>query len=304
MIDGSATNRGMVAYLVRNGTDTAVNVGFFVPTPTAATYVAERWDSSSGLGAISPAYTQTCANATNGKFRIDSPTAITCNGSGWNAPTLNSGVCITGTSPTGECIIPSFTGALVGDIKMWNLSGTSSTPRCSGCLTSYSTGGLPYSYYEFTVDKRGGPTSPTERYVVLYADTLYEISPTFPVAGVAEVNLVGGVGGTRYTGEILEDWGWCHSASGMPFICITGQQERMRHYRALAWAKLHAQDLRAAVRTRPATTATPHTQTALPDTTASPLNFESWDWRVCEGTWTSTSPSATCTIAFPPTTAL
>ena len=65
--------------------------------------------------------------------------------------------------------------------------------------------------------------------------------------------------------------------------------------RGLVSAQISAVDLRANVRTRPATTATPMPQTDIYDTGGSELNFDDITWKTCQGTWSG----STCVHTLP-----
>ena len=60
-------------------------------------------------------------------------------------------------------------------------------------------------------------------------------------------------------------------------------------YRGLVSAQFEAQDVRANVRTRPATTATVKSQKNVKDGNTSILNFSPVLWKTCQGTWSGSS---------------
>jgi hypothetical protein len=239
--------------------------------------------SSGSLGPISPRYTGAgaCANATNGKFRIDGtlPTAYTCAGASWTAPPLDDDV----TASISATFLS--VGELVGEVRAWNDASMGTIGRCTsgGCALTEPGSGSPY--YEFRAP------AGSVVWVALYLDEMSELSPT-PTAA-SEIRILGGVIGPKQTGQVYEDWGWCHSASGSPVTCT--DQEKERNYRALVRAAIAAQDLRGNVRVRPAPTASllEHVRdpgvATISDGAVSSLNFSSVSWRTCEGTWSGST---------------
>ena len=305
----TAGPRGAVAYQVRNGTDVDIYLGVWVPETSSQTYKKAVRRTSASLGPIENEFTALsagCAAFTNGKFRINTAggqqgtSTINCSGTGgWVTPIPGT---VT-TSPAGASAgtaggAPLTTAPLIADVDMFGADGVA-IGRCTtnGCapqiVAPNPDAGFTgtYTFWEFRIPRRAAANSPTTSYILLNLGGLGALSPSTPASAVAHTQLDGGA---FYAAQLLDEWGWCHHGLGNApnNFCEDEQQERLKDYRSLSWARIDLDNLRAAIRTRPANQAAASGTTAasirppnLRDDTGSLLNFPTWTWRACQGTW-------------------
>ncbi len=284
LIAGTATTgRGLLRYLVRNGTTRDVYVGFFVPrTSASATYTGQKVARGPAAGAtpVRCPYPD--------RWRINTDGTATCEGAGWTFP-VHADLPISGTFGN--------INDLIGGVELFN--GVSAVAVTGGGALTLTVGGIVYVYREYLVPAASMPGmsgGATLRYAVVPVDGLPEWTPLSSGTPV-DRSLSTSAGVRSITGEVYEDYGVCTNYNVMTDTCIAA--ERRRYYKALSWGRLTIANLRAAVGTRPAlsTVIVEHDLYNSALGTGSPLNQASMTFETCEGTFVA--PGGACTSSLP-----
>ncbi|KAB2911440.1 MAG: hypothetical protein F9K40_00780 [Kofleriaceae bacterium] len=297
--------RALFVFDLVNPHPAPVNVGFFLPAISGATYTKRIWDTSPWIAATSMTAPNngTCSvnpwPSPNWSARINHSApyncntgSCTCNGSGWTQPADS----LPGTSTVG---LPDNTIV----VRAVDLSALPAQQQLSVLGLTSMVNGRPF--YEFQIPAAPSDTQGKHIRVLVGFPNLDFYAPfTSPLDGVQESD---GLGSEQHkttdgyvatmTASFYERWGACHSSSGGS--CTAARVRR--HLRALVEARVSvpAQAMQLNVRQRAtnSSTAAAEEPPTLLDITAR-RNTSSFLWETCE---TPSYGGGACTPNIPTT---